>query len=383
MRLIYLSPVPWSSFAQRPHKFVQWFNERTGGDVLWIEPYPTRFPTLDDFGRLRADSAPQRDEVPNWIQVTRPRSLPIEPLPGSGAVNGLFWSDVLEQAKQFAREKNAVIGVGKPSVLALQILSHLPGLHSFYDAMDDFPAFYSGLSQTAMSRRERLVVERVGELFVSSSALLERWVKLGKRVTLVPNGLDKHMLPKGHIARHIRVDRAVLGYVGTIGAWFDWEWIDTLARCRSSDEIRLIGPVCQSVPDNLSSNITFRPPCSHSEALEAMSSFDVGIIPFKRNQLTSSVDPIKYYEYRALQLPILSTKFGEMAFRKFEPGIYLTETKQDIELMAEAALKDTCGVDPESFLRDNCWEARFEATGLLDGFAGDSALGAPLSSRPR
>ncbi|MDV3503113.1 glycosyl transferase [Marinobacter sp. M-5] len=373
MKLIYLSPVPWSSFAQRPHKFVQWFHERTGGEVLWIEPYPTRFPVLADFGRLRADSVTQCSELPQWIQRVCPRSLPIEPLPGSGVVNRLFWSDVLEQAKEFGREKNVLIGVGKPSVLALQVLSQLSGVRSFYDAMDDFPAFYYGLSRIAMCKRERCVVERTGELFVSSSALRERWSGAGKRMTLVPNGLDKNMMPDEFRAGRRGGGRVVFGYVGTIGSWFDWEWIDTLAMCRPNDEIRLIGPVCQSPPDNLPENITFCPPCSHREAMEAMNSFDVGLIPFKRNQLTSSVDPIKFYEYRALQLPILSTKFGEMGFRECEPGTFLTETRQDIEIMAEAALKHTYGEDSGLFLRDNCWEARFEASGLLGGLSEQSA----------
>ncbi|MCK7551577.1 glycosyl transferase [Marinobacter goseongensis] len=365
MKLVYLSPVPWSSFSQRPQKFVQWFHKRTGGEVLWIEPYPTRFPVAADFGRLRADSVSQCSKLPTWIHIARPRSLPIEPLPGSGAVNRLLWSDVLEQVEEFGREKNILIVVGKPSVLALQVLSKFPGVRSFYDAMDDFPAFYAGLSQIAMRKRERLVAEQTGELFVSSSALKERWSRLDKKVTLVPNGLDKNILPEGVRARQRRGGRAIFGYVGTIGAWFDWEWIDTLATCRPNDEIRLIGPVFQSAPVNLSNNITFHPPCSHRDALEAMSCFDVGLIPFKRNQLTSSVDPIKFYEYRALQLPILSTKFGEMGFRQREPGTYLTETKQDIELMAEAALNHTYVEGSGSFLRDNCWEARFEASGIL------------------
>lgn len=44
MQLVYLSPLPWDSFSQRPHQFVEWFHNKHGGEVLWIDPYPTRLP---------------------------------------------------------------------------------------------------------------------------------------------------------------------------------------------------------------------------------------------------------------------------------------------------------------------------------------------------
>lgn len=365
MKLIYLSPVPWSSFEQRPHKFARWFHERTGGRVLWIEPYPTRLPNVRDFSKLVGGEAPFTEPLPDWIQVAHPQSLPIEPLPGSGAVNRLFWSRVLNQAQDFALEGNVLLGVGKPSVLALQVLSLLSGVRSFYDAMDDFPAFYSGFSRFAMTRREWLVANRASQLLVSSSMLRDRWAGLGKRITLVPNGLDKNALPVVDKSRRKISSKTVFGYVGTIGAWFDWEWVDALARCRPDDEVRLIGPIAQPPPTGLPGNIVFRPPCGHREAMEAMLSFDVGLIPFKKNQLTSSVDPIKYYEYRALQLPVLSTKFGEMAVREGEPRTYITESKRDIGPLAANALSHSCEEDADLFVSRNCWESRFDESGLL------------------
>ena len=48
MRLVYLSPVSWHSFAQRPHELVRQFHAATQAPVLWVEPYPTRLPVLAD-----------------------------------------------------------------------------------------------------------------------------------------------------------------------------------------------------------------------------------------------------------------------------------------------------------------------------------------------
>lgn len=78
-QLIYLSPVPWTSFSQRPHMFVEWYHNRTGGSVLWFEPYPTRFPHFNDLQRLRSPvTGNQHNTPPAWLTVLKPGGLPVE-----------------------------------------------------------------------------------------------------------------------------------------------------------------------------------------------------------------------------------------------------------------------------------------------------------------
>ena len=98
MRLVYLSPVPWASFSQRPHKFVEWFHARHGGKIIWVDPYPARFPVLADFWRAKAEEGittrlAKKGNTPVWLTVLRPRSLPIEPLHGAGVLNRVLWND--------------------------------------------------------------------------------------------------------------------------------------------------------------------------------------------------------------------------------------------------------------------------------------------------
>jgi hypothetical protein len=102
MRLVYLSAVPWESFAQRPHKFVEWFHGRTGEPVLWVDPYPTRFPHWRDLRRSRLSaSASQHTRPPTWLTLLKPGGLPVEPLPGSGWANGLLWRGYLNAIGDF------------------------------------------------------------------------------------------------------------------------------------------------------------------------------------------------------------------------------------------------------------------------------------------
>lgn len=365
MSLIYLSPVSWRSFAQRPHKFVEWFHKRTGRQVLWVESYPTRFPQLNDFRRIMPAKKLDLRPVPSWLRIFNPIALPIEPLPGSGYLNSLLWVSLIRELKALVREEEVLLVVGKPSVLALQVLEAVRPRQSIYDAMDDFPAFYSGLSRQGMARHELSLVHHVSKVWVSSTALRERWQREGVEVCFVPNALDGALLPSSRLTTKEN-KKKIFGYVGTIGNWFDWEWVLGLAKLRTDDIIRLIGPVLHPVPFALPKNVELLPPCHHEAALLAMSEFDVGLIPFKKNALTVSVDPIKFYEYRALGLPVISTDFGEMQFRANEAGTFISKTVGDIGRVAAIAVEfKDCPRNSSEFARRNTWDARFDGAGLL------------------
>ena len=364
-RLIYLSPVPWASFAQRPQKFIEWFHTCTGGSILWIDPYPTRFPRLSDLQRLKFSENSEMSKCPNWVEVVKPTALPLEPLPGSGWVNAFFWQKTINRIVKFAEGHETLIVVGKPSLLALLVLKKLKEPRSIYDSMDDFPSFYRGFTRNSVERRELRLVKRVSDIWVTSTQLKKKWKNIRSDLHFVPNALDTSLLPP--ISIKIEKNQTkIFGYVGTIAEWFDWNWIVELAKVRAQDTIRLIGPVFHPARMTLPENIEILPERPHAAALHAMLDFDVGLIPFIKNDLTASVDPIKFYEYRALGLPVMSTNFGEMTFRANEPGTFISEMPEDVGAIAELAL---CFQDDSLYAKkfsiENSWENRFNATKLL------------------
>ncbi len=361
--LIYVSPVPWGSFAQRPQKFVNWFHAQYGGQVLWIEPYGTRFPTWSDLKRLKrfSDEKPLQ-ELPSWIRILNARSLPVEPLPGSSWINKRLWKSILLEALDFASVGKCLMVIGKPSVLAISIKKAMPDMFSIYDAMDDFPAFYRGFSRFAMQYREALVMDMVDEIWASSTLLYERALRSHKRTRLIHNGLDMAaMLDVKPV--EINKDFKVFGYIGTIGEWFDWDMITALAKAAPNDVVRIIGPLFKNVPKNLPVNIELLPPCDHAQAINQMAQLDVGLIPFLQNKLTASVDPIKYYEYRALGIPIISSIFGEMVHHGDDDGVFLVEDFADIaNIIAKVEQKIRPRRLDKEFMDANSWDARFNQT---------------------
>ena len=82
--------------------------------------------------------------------------------------------------------------------------------------------------------------------------------------------------------------------------------------------------------------------------------------------LTNSVDPIKYYEYKALGLPVISTNFGEMSFHSVNHGVFISQSLDDVVALADAALSvDFKAVDVAAFRLENSWSTRFDAAQLI------------------
>lgn len=359
MQLIYLAPLAWSSFAQRPHMFVRWFHEKYQCSVLWVNPYPTRFPSLNDFKRIANNPDVCNTEIPEWLEIISPKSLPIEPLVGSQFINRLLWKPLLQRMGNFSLQDKTLLAIGKPSALAIECVEKFPECISFYDAMDDYPQFYRGLSQTAFIHREQLLVKEVTAMAVSSTGLYEKWNAARNDIQLIRNGLmpDLFLPIENKLGKN---NPLVFGYLGTIAQWFDWTWVIQLAQLFSECVVRLIGPCYMQLPENLPGNIQILPACDHIAAIAAMKNFDVGLIPFKQNQLTASVDPIKFYEYRALGIPVVATAFGEMLQHQSLAGTFLSRSENDIEIVVRAALGYKETNDQQiSFIAENSWEKRF------------------------
>jgi hypothetical protein len=350
--LLYFSPVPWNSYAQRPHYFARHFLERGGASVAWVNPYPTRLPGLSDLrGR---PSHPVAAEADPRVTVIDAGAWPIEPLPGGSFVNRtLRWRGLVARLAGRMSGGDGIIGVGRPSALAALALRTVPARRRFYDAMDDFPEFYRGLSRRSMRRRENEVVAGVDRVYAASDALAAKFARRGVEAVLVRNAYAMRTLPAWEPPRG--AGPVVFGYVGTVGHWFDWDVV-----------VRIVGPVYARPPRSLPGNVRLLGACPQSAAVEHLRTFSCGLIPFRKTPLTGAVDPIKYYEYRGMGLPVLSTRFGQMALRSEADGVHALEGPGGIEAVARAALAHRADAATVArFRAENDWETRLGRAGLF------------------
>lgn len=310
--LVYFSPVNWSGLSHRSHEMVAWLQARSGCDVIWVNPYAARLPKRGDVGGWRLENQKLSSIHPKWLREVTIPALPIEPLPVVNRLNRLIWFKESRALKKAIKDEGSFVLVAKPSRLVLSLLGTTNNRVT-YDIMDDFPAFYTGLNARSMEKIERLVLERVSEVTCSSTQLVTKFGQFGKDVELVRNGFA--MEDEYREMRKTPPPKTIFGYVGTIGSWFDWAAIISLANANPSSEIQIMGPVHSPPSQKLPSNISLLGQKPNKEARRHMRDFSFGLIPFKDNPLTHSVDPIKFYEYLASGVPVLTTLFGEMRNR--------------------------------------------------------------------
>ena len=362
MNLIYFSPVAWDSYEQRPHYFVRDFLASGGASATWINPYPARLPSWRDLARVDLRAAPLTLERPPGLTVIDPGGLPVDPLPAGASLNRrIYWQALIDRLAASASASRTIIGIGRPTELALAALEGLDHARSFYDAMDDFPEFYRGRSRQATARVEDAIARRVTRILAASDWLVAKFAATGK-VTLLANAYDMPGLPpytpRAGADPHF-------GFIGCLGGWFDWALVDALARAVRPAPVTLVGPLATKPRAPLPPNVRLLPACSQPESMAHLGAFTAGLIPFVRNNLTAGVDPIKYYQYRGAGLPVLSTTFGSMAGRGASDGTFFLDGSEGLPAAVDAAAR--YAPTPESvagFRAEHSWAARFSAARL-------------------
>ena len=389
-RLVYLSPVALNSPSQRPHHFVEWANACLGCEIFWVEPYPVRLPRLSDLHRLKpktqgADLAPNWRNA-SWLKVLSPPSLPLEPLPGGAALIGWMQHTLRQRLSTLLKDSDTWLVVGRPSGMALALCESQQGQRVLYDVMDDMAQFSQGASRRWMEHAHHNLLKQAELVWGSSARIIHALKGCTRRPSvLVRNGT--FLPPESFSPNTTGVGSAthaqatlILGYVGTLASWFDWQVLRQIATALPRAKIHVYGPLEASPPPSLPPNVQLLGVVAHARIFELMQSWHAGLIPFQQTPLTASVDPVKYYEYRACGLPVLSTMFGEMphhaandvgvwpleSLEAFKPG----ELEARLRHWHEAqAVQHAQGqpLTPAS-LQHATWPARFEAGAILAGW---------------
>jgi len=112
------------------------------------------------------------------------------------------------------------------------------------------------------------------------------------------------------------IPHPILGFFGLIRDWVDLDLLAEVAKRRPRWHIVLIGDADSGV--NLATyrdvpNMHFLGRRPYASLPAYCKCFDVGLIPFKINDLTKAVNPIKLREYLAAGLPVVSTPLPEVA----------------------------------------------------------------------
>jgi len=235
-----------------------------------------------------------------------------------------------------------------------------------YDCADEHAAFPGLVNARTVRKMELELFQRADVNLATAHELYERKKRYAPGLKLVPNGADAEHFEQalseelpvaGEIAN---LPFPVVGYIGAVGSWLDMEMLAALARARPDFSIVLVGPVDTDVsPLTGFKNIYLLGKRDYRELPRYLKGFDVAVIPFKVDELTVNVNPVKLYEYLAAGRPVVSSALPEV--RKFAPLVGIAEnTAEFVELVSKAAAEK----DPDRVLarvktaRANSWANR-------------------------
>lgn len=239
-----------------------------------------------------------------------------------------------------------------------------------YYCTDEWSQF-SHVDQARIAVMEAELCRKADLVFTTSRALLDRKKKLNAETHLAAHGVDQaHFAAaldeRTPIAPEIAgLQHPILGFFGLIEDWIDVDLFGYLAQQRPDWSIVVIGEAKVDVSRlRRYPNIHLLGRKPYVDLPRYCRAFDVGLCPFVVNELTRSVNPIKFREYLSAGLPVVSTNIPEMAFHS--DWCYIAEDAPGFLAACERALIED---SPErrrmrsDAMKGETWESKVAALG--------------------
>jgi glycosyltransferase involved in cell wall biosynthesis len=341
--------------------------------VLFVESLGLRRPQLAGrdvrriLRRLRRGLAKPRES--EGVHVLSPLVVPLH---GSAALRRLNAWLLRRQVRRAARR----LGMQRPILWgyvpqAEQLIPALAPRLVVYHCVDDIAA-QKGVDAVGFRAAEERFARAADLVIASAPSLAERLRLIAANVLYAPNVADTPLfstaLEPGPVdpALEPLAPPRIVFHGALVATKLDLGLITGLARLRPEWSIVLVGPRGLGDPGtDLSAiegveNIHLPGARAHDSLPAVLRGAAAGIIPYSINPLTSSVFPMKVYEYLAAGLPVVSTPLPAL------DGVEDVVIAPDAEGMA-AALDAELGADtPELRTQrsrraaSHSWDARIE-----------------------
>ena len=307
------------------HHYIRLFKE-AGHDCLWVGPSvsPMHIFKPDALNRHRfkvwREGGREIDDI-RWLV---PFSLLFYynlPLMRSMAVGRNQYRYCLPPlAGQLKRagfgEVDLLWCAGPVALSLLDLVPHRVSCYRLADRLDKFAGIPANVGEL-----QKELIRRVDFVLATSRSLWE-WAKAVREdhVYYLPNGVSEIFFEKaGERPADFPSDgRPIAVYAGTIDTRFDLDLLKYAVYELKDLHLLLIGPVTDNSLkaglEKLAAEDNFSMVGSKPyQALPAyLQQAAAGLIPFKLNELTEAVNPIKYYEYLACGLPVVAPQMREL-----------------------------------------------------------------------
>ncbi len=348
---------------------------RRGFRVLYVESLGLRKPTANKkdikriWERLKKGLAPIK-EVEKNVWLLSPLGIPFKQ--HLSCVRWINQGLLRLRIRLFSwlnKFENSIVWTYHPYIFGAVKKNEMKAL--IYHCVDDLAAV-PGVDAKNFLVQEKFLLGQTDFVFVTNRELLRKCELENSNVHYMSNVVDLNHFLKAHNAYHtpesiLNTSAPRLCYVGALSDYkIDFELLFRMANKRRDWSWILIGDEREGQKNSwfekLSelNNVFCLGKVNYSELPKYLSGMDVGLLPTLVNDYTKSMFPMKYYEYLAAGLPVVSTPIEFAKDPRLE--ILIGSDALEFEYAIEKQLvKGRYNIDQSVLLvGDNTWDARLD-----------------------
>lgn len=217
---------------------------------------------------------------------------------------------------------------------------------------------------------EAMIVQSCDFVICTSKQLFKEKRAANPHTYFVPNAADVHHSSK---ARNIslpihksllNIKKPIVGYFGNIERRINFELLMAVVQRLPEVNFVFAGPIDNqwiSKDFHLLPNVHFIGHVPYAEMPTVLKGFDVAIIPFKKDEVSQTIFPLKLFEYLGTGKPVIATDFN-LDLREFTLDTipYCSSTDEFTSEIKNALSNDTPARQAErvAIAEENSWEKR-------------------------
>ncbi len=336
--------------------------------LVWVETIGLRSPRLNLYdikrsfqklaGWLSREEATEEKSRPHNLQLIDPFQIPYNQFGFIRKLNARLMIKCLDRKSPKQKPKRVFLTTWPfMEGVAGKIGDDL----SIYYRVDDFAEF-PGVNKPLIQKLEKGLIENVNLVVASAEKLAQ--FEPDTKAHYLPHGVDydhfnvdRNLIEKPEKLKQYK--RPIVGFFGLLNSWLDLEVVRDSALLNPDMDYLIVGP--SQLPEHQlpkAANMHYLGPVPYEQLPELASWFDVALVPFKLNDLTVAVNPLKLMEYFALGVPVVSTPLPEVV--KYKPDVEIGGTADEITLAIKNVLANDTPEKREKrkrIARDKSWIA--------------------------
>jgi teichuronic acid biosynthesis glycosyltransferase TuaH len=321
---------------------------------------------------LNADEAVIDTPQPNLKKISLPFVFPINFLPEGPVFRALLKINeriIVKRLKTILKKRGVkdfvfinsfnfhYPDVGKALKPQLNIYQCLDPMITPYDLKHGF------VSELKLVKESDMVI-------CTAKALYNEKSKINKNTFFVPNAADLTHSSKAldkNLPAHVLIKditHPIIGYFGSIERRLDYDMLHKVIDANKDKNFVFAGPaIIEHIPEWIfnAPNVYLPGAVPYAEMPQMLKGFDIAIIPFKKDEVSNTIFPLKLFEYLGAGKPVIVTDFNpDLQDYTYGAVDFCADAASFSKAINDILKNDTAAKQGErlSVAQQNTWEIR-------------------------